>query len=239
MVLAGQPRERAPPIPSNPLTTFQRGLVPAMKISSAALGGEHILIESSIIVQFLADLLPGRQLEPASNTPAGAMARARLNFFVDTWNTKVGSFMFSLFKAQTAAERESFSRDWVAAVRREIEPLLADAAPYFGGSQRLTLAEVGPSLPSSLCFLNVVGQRGAVHHAHLRARRGRHPTRERVRRAVQAAQLQPLGGRRAAGAERAVHLERGQVHAAQQGEARADEGHEGGEPWEEGLGWSL
>ena len=115
-----------------------------MKISSPALGGEHILIESGIIVQFLADLLPGRQLEPASNTPAGAMARARLNFFVDTWNTKVGSFMFSLFKAQTAAERESFSRDWVAAVRREIEPLLADAAPYFGGSQRLTLAEVGP-----------------------------------------------------------------------------------------------
>ena len=50
-------------------------------------------------------------------------------------------------------------------------------------------------------------------------------------------QLQPLGGRRAAGAERAVHLERGQVHAAQQGEARADEGHEGGEPREEGLGW--
>ena len=116
-----------------------------MKISSSALGGEHTLIESGIIVQFLADLLPARRLAPPSNSPAGAMARARLNFFIDTWNIKVGSFMFSLFKAQTAAERESFSRDWVAAVRREIEPLLADAAPYFGSSRRLTLAEVGPS----------------------------------------------------------------------------------------------
>jgi glutathione S-transferase len=113
-----------------------------MKISSPALHGEHILIESGIIVQFLADLFPARQLEPASGTPAGAMVRARLNFFVDTWNTKVGSFMFSLFKAHTPEERERFSRDWVAAVRREIEPLLADANPYFGGSRRLTLAEV-------------------------------------------------------------------------------------------------
>jgi len=118
-----------------------RGLVPALKISSPALGGEHILIESAIIVQFLADLFPGR-LAPPSNTTSGALDRARLNYFIDTWNTKVGSFMFNLFKAQSTQEKEAFARDWVEAIKKEIEPLLADAEPYFGGSKTLTLAEV-------------------------------------------------------------------------------------------------
>jgi glutathione S-transferase len=112
-----------------------------LKISSAALGGEHILIESHIIVQFLADVVPGI-LAPSSETPQGAFARARLNYFTDTWNTKVGTFMFKLFGAQTLADRERLGTEWVAAVKKEIEPLLGDAAPFFGGSKRLTLAEV-------------------------------------------------------------------------------------------------
>jgi len=118
-----------------------RGLVPALKIATPALGGEHILIESQIIAQFLADIVPG-VLAPASNTPQGAFNRARINYFIDTWNTKVGTFMFNLFRAQTMSEREVFSREWIAAVRKEIEPLLGDATPFFGGSKRLTLAEV-------------------------------------------------------------------------------------------------
>jgi glutathione S-transferase len=122
-------------------SSIQRGLVPALKISSPALGGEHILIESQIIVQFLADVVPGI-LAPPSSTPQGAFARARLNYFIDTWNTKVGTFMFNLFRAQTITDREQYSKDWVAAVKKEIEPLLGDAAPFFGGSRRLTLAEV-------------------------------------------------------------------------------------------------
>jgi len=118
-----------------------RGLVPALKISSPALGGEHILIESQIIVQFLADVVPG-VLAPVSNTPQGAFGRARINYFIDTWNTKVGSFMFNMFRAQTIAEREVFSKEWTTAIKKEIEPLLSDAKPFFGGSQSLTLAEV-------------------------------------------------------------------------------------------------
>jgi glutathione S-transferase len=116
-------------------------LVPSLKISSPALGGEHILIESAIIVQFLADVVPGR-LAPQSNTPLGAIYRARLNFFIDTWNTKVGTLMFHLFKAATPSERELFAGEWVKAVAKEIEPLLSDAAPYFAGSPKMTLAEV-------------------------------------------------------------------------------------------------
>jgi glutathione S-transferase len=116
-------------------------LVPALKISSPALGGEHILIESAIITQFLADVVPGR-LAPPSNTPLGAIYRARLNFFIDTWNTKVGTLMFHLFKATTPSEREVYSAEWVKAVAKEIEPLLTDAEPYFAGSKKMTLAEV-------------------------------------------------------------------------------------------------
>jgi len=118
-----------------------RGLVPAIKIASPQLGGEHILIESQIIVQFLADIAPGR-LAPPSNTPLGAIYRARMNYFIDTWNTKVGSFMFNMFRATTTESKESLSREWVATVKKEIEPLLSDAKPFYGGSNSITLAEV-------------------------------------------------------------------------------------------------
>jgi len=118
-----------------------RGLVPALRIASPKLGGEHILIESGIIVQFLADVVPG-PLAPPSNTPQGAITRARLNYFIDTWNTKIGNYMFNMFRASTPESREALSREWVSAVKKEIEPLLADASPYFGGSSTMTLAEV-------------------------------------------------------------------------------------------------
>jgi len=118
-----------------------RGLVPAIKIASPRLGGEHIMIESQIIVQFLADAIPDR-LAPPSNTPLGAIYRARLNYFIDTWNTKVGSFMFNMFRATAPEAKENLSREWVAAVKKEIEPLISDAKPFYGGSNRITLAEV-------------------------------------------------------------------------------------------------
>lgn len=119
----------------------QRGLVPAMRIASPQIGGEHILIESHIIVQFLADIIPG-SISPPSNNPIGAIYRARLNYFIDTWNTKVGTFMFNMFRATTSQAKESLSREWVAAIKKEIEPLLGDAKPYYGGSPKMTLAEV-------------------------------------------------------------------------------------------------
>jgi len=118
-----------------------RGLVPSLKISTPSLGPEQTLTESGIIIQFLADFEQSTLLPP-SNTPQGALFRARLNFFNDTWSTKVGSYMFSLFRAQSDAEKEKTSQEWVATVKKEIEPLLADAKPFFGGSGKLTLAEV-------------------------------------------------------------------------------------------------
>lgn len=47
----------------------------------------------------------------------------------------------AVMKASNDQEKEDKCREWAAAVEKEIEPLLADAAPYFGGSKDLTLAE--------------------------------------------------------------------------------------------------
>jgi glutathione S-transferase len=71
----------------------QRGLVPALQVTSPQLGGgkPQILTESGIIAEFLADISPNSHLLPPSNTPNGALFRARVAFFVDTWNTKIGT----------------------------------------------------------------------------------------------------------------------------------------------------
>lgn len=127
----------------------QRGLVPSLTYKHPALGATgHTFTESGVLIQFLCDMHPSHLL-PASNTPMGALFRARLNFFVDTWNTKVGTLMFAMYKAAKDEEKEAIAREWVSAVEKEIEPLLKDAGPFFGGQSRMTLAEVscrGPAL---------------------------------------------------------------------------------------------
>jgi glutathione S-transferase len=47
-----------------------------------------------------------------------------------------------MFRAASEEEKEAKSKEWVAAVQKEIEPLLQNASPFFGGSKELTLAEV-------------------------------------------------------------------------------------------------
>jgi glutathione S-transferase len=39
-------------------------------------------------------------------------------------------------------EKEKLAKETVAAIEKEIEPLLANAAPFFGGKDKPTLAEV-------------------------------------------------------------------------------------------------
>lgn len=51
--------------------------------------------------------------------------------------------MFAMFRAGSEDEKEAKSKEWVAAVQKEIEPLLQNANPFFNGSSSLTLAEVG------------------------------------------------------------------------------------------------
>lgn len=54
--------------------------------------------------------------------------------------------MIGALKADSMEEKEAKCKEWISVIKKEIEPLLHDANPYFGGSQRMTLAEV--SLPA-------------------------------------------------------------------------------------------
>jgi len=110
-----------------------RGLVPTIDFNGS------IIAESGIVSTFLADAYPSH-LYPASGSPGAALVRARINFFVDTWFSKVGS---KLYQIQTASspEKETLAQQFVDIVAKEIDPLLKDAKPFFGGSEKMTLAE--------------------------------------------------------------------------------------------------
>ena len=120
------------------LAVNPRGLVPALSYN------DTILTESGVISQFLVDAHPSH-LEKTSSEEGGAVQRARINFFVDTYFTKVNGLLFGILRA-TGEEKERVAGEFVDAIVKEIEPLLKDAKPFFGGASRLTLAEV--SVPS-------------------------------------------------------------------------------------------
>jgi glutathione S-transferase len=112
-----------------------RGLVPSVKYNG------EIFTESAFVSWLLADSHPSHLVLP-SNAPGGAQQRARIGFFVDTYFGKFQSGLVKLFGAKTEAEQEPIVDAAVAQVVKELEPLLKDANPYFGGSDKLTQAEV-------------------------------------------------------------------------------------------------
>ncbi|KAI1451763.1 glutathione S-transferase domain-containing protein [Annulohypoxylon moriforme] len=124
-------------VPRTPeyLTINPRGLVPSLVFNG------EILIESSVVSNFLANEFPSH-LIPVSNAPGGALFRAKVDFFVDTFVSKVNGNLFKAQYAKTDEEADGFVKDYVDAVVKEIEPLLSNAAPFFNGSNQLTQAEV-------------------------------------------------------------------------------------------------
>ncbi|KAK1995100.1 glutathione S-transferase domain-containing protein [Colletotrichum falcatum] len=112
-----------------------RGLVPSLSYDG------EIVTESAIVSQFLADAHPSHLL-PAAGSKDAALRRARISFFVDAYFSKANALLFKLQLANTDDEARESSAGFVDAVAREVEPLLKDAAPFFGGSDKLTLAEV-------------------------------------------------------------------------------------------------
>ncbi len=124
-----------PPFVEASLTPSKRGLVPAIDFNG------EIITESGVVATFLADAYPSHVL-PASGTPEAALTRARINFFVDTWFSKVGSYFYKILLSGSEDEKAKLSQEFVEVVGKEIEPLLKDAKPFFGGSQKVTLAEV-------------------------------------------------------------------------------------------------
>lgn len=129
-------------------SSTQRGLVPSLSYNG------NIITESGIVAQFIADAHPSHLLPP-SNTTEGALYRARVSFFVDAFFSKVVPHFFSSLRSASEAERDTAAEQMVAAIVKEIEPLLASAegkGPFFGGSEKLTLAEVCSTISYSITF---------------------------------------------------------------------------------------
>ncbi|KAL6867177.1 thioredoxin-like protein [Trichoderma novae-zelandiae] len=117
------------------LAVNPRGLVPSLSYNG------QIITESAIVAQFLADAYPSH-LIPSGGTPEAALVRARINFFVDTFFSKAHSHYHKALFAKTEEEAQEAAAEFVKQLQKEVEPLLGDAGPYFGGSKTLTLAEV-------------------------------------------------------------------------------------------------
>lgn len=107
---------------------------------------DEIITESAIVAQFLADAHPSHLLPVGNDSATAALFRARVNFLTDAYMGKVQPIVIGLMKEASKDEREKKGAELAGAVEREIEPLLAvgnaESGPYFGGSERLTMAEV-------------------------------------------------------------------------------------------------
>ncbi|KAF2215949.1 hypothetical protein CERZMDRAFT_104957 [Cercospora zeae-maydis SCOH1-5] len=129
-----------------------RGLVPSLKISVHGVYEEEVVTESAVVAQFLADAFPdaasgtGGKILPALGArgegPRAPLERARLKYFTDTWDAKVGSLWFATLMVEGKEEKEKKVEEWVRVMEKEIEPLLEGARPFFGGKEELTMAEV-------------------------------------------------------------------------------------------------
>lgn len=117
------------------LAVNPRGLVPSLSVNG------EVIIESAIVSNFLANRYPSH-LIPGRDDPDFALKLARIDLFVDAWTSKFQSALFKLYSAKNAEEEAPIIQTAVAALVKEVEPRLADANPFFGGSPTLTQAEV-------------------------------------------------------------------------------------------------
>jgi len=140
-----------------------RGLVPTIKFSNGII--DEIITESGIVAQFLADSFPSHLLPASHESPQAPLVRARISFFVDAWFSKVQSKLMGALIAQDD-EKEAKTAEAVATIEKEIEPLLKDAGPFFGGSEKMTMAEV-LSAPFVL-RLRAYSRAGLVHESALK-----------------------------------------------------------------------
>lgn len=103
---------------------------------------DEIILESGLVSQFLADSHPSHLLPSSDSSPTASLFRYRVHFFVDTFFSKVNTHMYGVIRATSEEEKSTKVEEWVKAIEKEIEPLLHDANPFFGGSTQMTLAEV-------------------------------------------------------------------------------------------------
>lgn len=139
-----------------------RGLVPSMRFRHDAI--DEILTESGIVAQFLADYFPSHLLPASRESPEAPLVRARISFFADAFGSKVQPRLMDALKAQDEVKEEVAERAF-AVIAKEIEPLLADAKPFFGGNERMTMAEVltAPTILRTYAY----GRAGLIHRSIL------------------------------------------------------------------------
>lgn len=123
------------PRPAEYLKINPRGQVPTLIYKG------EIIRESAIVAEFLANQYPSH-IVPATSDSDGPLARARIAFFVDAWVSRVQPHYVKAVYSRTDEETAKAAPELVAAVVKEIEPLLEGAAPFFGGHEKITLAEV-------------------------------------------------------------------------------------------------
>lgn len=131
-------RKQHEQLPQLTCPPIQRGLVPAIKFSNGVVNDE-ILYESSIVSQFIADSRPSHVLPASLADPSAPLRRARIQFFIDTFMSKLGGQWRSIFAAE---DPDAKAQEIVKGVEKEVEGLLKDAAPFVDGSKELTFAEV-------------------------------------------------------------------------------------------------
>ncbi|KAI4127262.1 MAG: hypothetical protein LQ347_004675 [Umbilicaria vellea] len=127
------------PKPNSSNNLPKRGLVPSLKYNNDVI--DETLIESGIVSQFLADSFPSHLLPTSHESPQAPFQRAKIGFFVETYFSKVQPLMMGAMQTEDKQVKEEKGKDLVAALKKEIEPLLADAKPFFGGSEKMTMAE--------------------------------------------------------------------------------------------------
>ncbi|KAI1615269.1 thioredoxin-like protein [Exophiala viscosa] len=127
-----------------------RGLVPVFQYTPKPSSPTITLTESAAIVSFLTDLYPSHLLPsitplgtspPSSGATSAAHLKYRMTFFTDTYFTKINPLMFKLVGADQGAPQSKIVDDIITLLETEIDPLLVDAAPFFGGSQKITVVE--------------------------------------------------------------------------------------------------
>ncbi|KAJ0159005.1 Glutathione S-transferase [Colletotrichum tanaceti] len=125
---------------SVPRTPEYLGINPRGLVPSISYDGE-IVTESAIVAQFLADAHPSH-LAPVAGSKDAALRRARIAFFVDAYFGKANALLFRMQLAKSDAEVAEGAATFVDIIAKEVEPLLGNAAPYFDGSDKVTMAEV-------------------------------------------------------------------------------------------------
>lgn len=107
--------------------------------------------------------------------------RARIAFFVEAYFSKVNTYYYPAIAAPTDDEADALGVKFATAVCTEIDPLLHDAAPFFGGSEKLTMAEVSffslanIGVGGKRLTLTTIGSNCIIYHSYFHTANRRKP----------------------------------------------------------------